>query len=389
MTRQCPICKSKEYKTISKLCSNMQIMGPQFKNEQTNLVCCEKCGLVFVDIDSSQENFNQYYKSDYSHSPSYKELYSEEIENQYFEQWHNEIKNLINFDSYIVDIGGGLGDFGKYLKDKGYKNIYVMDINEKAIQSIENKGVTGILSDTINIDESLKNKFDLVMFANSLEHYYEFDKAIESAKMMLKDNGYIYIELPDAEKYCDIDNAPFMLFTYEHLYHFTTNTMKNIANSQGLKVINIKQATKCDGFNVIRTIYNKLGNIIPTIYDDIAENAIKKYIKYSKNKLAAVKKFEQSQEKLILWGIGASTALLLNETFDNCNVIQLIDRNTSRQNLKYKIGNKDFAIEDPSTIKDKDAAIIVLPFWYRDSIKNNIKNLGLTNEIKTLIIGEK
>ena len=91
MTRQCPICKSKEYKTISKLCSNMQIMGPQFKNEQTNLVCCEKCGLVFVDIDSSQENFNQYYKSEFSHTPSYQELYPKEVELEYFDEWFNEI----------------------------------------------------------------------------------------------------------------------------------------------------------------------------------------------------------------------------------------------------------------------------------------------------------
>ena len=39
--------------------------------------------------------------------------------------------------------------------------------------------------------------------------------------------------------------------------------------------------------------------------------------------------FEKTQEKLILWGIGASTALLLNNTFNNCNVIQLIDRRKS------------------------------------------------------------
>ncbi len=386
MTRQCPICKSKEYKTISKLCSNMQIMGPQFKNEQTNLVCCEKCGLVFVDIDSSQENFNQYYKSEFSHTPSYQELYPKEVELEYFDEWFNEIKNIINKESYILDIGGGLGDFGKYLKDHGYKNIYVMDVNEKAVQSIENKGVTGILSDTINIDESLKNKFDLVMFSNSLEHYYEFNKAIESAKSMLKDNGYIYIELPDAERYCEIKNAPFMLFTYEHLYHFTTNTMKNIANSQGLKVINIKQATKCGGFEVIRTIYQKTDMPKNTIeFDETGEKCIKKYISHSNLTLSSIKKYEESQEKLILWGIGASTALLLNGIFDNCNVIQIVDRNTKRQGLEYQIGNKIFHIEPPKNVIDKDATIIIMPFWYRDSIKKSITELNLTNKIETLI----
>ena len=261
-----------------------------------------------------------------------------------------------------------------------------MDVNEKAVQSIENKGVTGILSDTINIDESLKNKFDLVMFSNSLEHYYEFNKAIESAKSMLKDNGYIYIELPDAERYCEIKNAPFMLFTYEHLYHFTTNTMKNIANSQGLKVINIKQATKCGGFEVIRTIYQKTDMPKNTIeFDETGEKCIKKYISHSNLTLSSIKKYEESQEKLILWGIGASTALLLNGIFDNCNVIQIVDRNTKRQGLEYQIGNKIFHIEPPKNVIDKDATIIIMPFWYRDSIKKSITELNLTNKIETLI----
>ncbi len=385
MVRQCPICKSKDYEVLTQLCSNMQILGPQFNEEKTNLVCCKECGLVYVDIDASQEKFNQYYMSDYSHSPSYDELYTPEVKMQYFEDWLNEIKPYINSESYILDVGGGLGQFGQYLMQQGYKNVYVLDINEKDIEIIKKLGVNPIQSDTIHFDESLRQKFDMVMFSNSLEHFYELDKGLLAGKEMMKDDGHLFIELPNAGKYCDIKNSPFMLFTYEHLYHFTKTMMKNVANALGFDVIALKEDIKCGGFNVIRTVFKKSAKTKTIVYDDSTKKACLKYIEHSINELFVVKELEKSQEKVILWGVGASTALLLNKIFDNCNVIQVVDRNKERQKLRYEIGGKMFNVQDPSDIKDTEATIVVLPFWYRMSISKQIKEMGFKNPVKMII----
>ena len=89
---------------------------------------------------------------------------------------------------------------------------------------------------------------------------------------------------------------------------------------------------------------------------------------------------------MILWGIGASTALLLNETFDKCNVIQLIDRNPARQNLSYRMGGGNFlSIQDPSDITETDATIVIMPYWYHDSIQKQILEMGFKNKITSLM----
>ena len=63
MSRKCPICKSDKTEFITKLCSNMKIMGEHFKNSEADLVCCQKCGLVFSNIEATQDDFNKYYTS--------------------------------------------------------------------------------------------------------------------------------------------------------------------------------------------------------------------------------------------------------------------------------------------------------------------------------------
>lgn len=385
MVKKCPICQSNEYELLAPLCSNMKILGSHFKDEPANIVCCKKCGLVFVDIDESQDAFNKHYDSEWALTPSYDELYTAEVTKQYFDDWYSEIKDYINYDSYIVDVGGGLGHFAQYLKDKGYKNVYILDISKSAVKSSTEKGINAILSDGINIDEQYKKKFDLVMYANSFEHFYNLDDAIYGARDLMKDDGFLYIEQPDADKYCETKNSPYMLFTLEHLYHFNLNTMENIARVFGFDIINKKQTLKCGGFNILRTVFKKNNKFNTPVYDKTCKEAILKYANFSNDSLKIVDKYKKTQEPLILWGIGASTVLLLNNVFDDCNVIQLIDRNKVRQGLKFKIGAKTFTVEDPSAIANQDATIIVMPFWYRSSIIKTIESYDLKNKIETLM----
>lgn len=390
MTRQCPICGNKESDFITQLCSNMKIMGDHFNNTKSSLVCCKKCGLVYSDINATQEDFNKYYTSPNCFPFNYYELYGEEHTEKYFNDILDKFKNVINKDSYIIDIASGSGDFAYFLKKQGYKNIYALDINEKAIESAKSKGINTILSDTINIPNDLFNKFDLAILGHSLEHYLDIDKVLLNIKSLLKPQGYLYIEVPDAEKYCNKDSVPYTMFTYEHLYHFTLDTMDNIANAFGYKLIDKNQFFKAESYDVLYALYQNNGDVKNTTYAATSKIFIQEYINHCKNQLIPyIEEFKKSQEKLILWGIGASTALLLNETFDNCNVIQLIDRNPARQNIEYHIGEKVLSIQDPKTINDNTATIVIMPYWYHDSIKKQIEDMGFKNKIISLINGEK
>lgn len=385
MSRNCPICEYPKKELMTNLCANMKIMGPTFPETPSQIVMCRKCGCVYVDMEATQEDFNGYYTSESAQSLSYYEVYGKESTDVYFNDILNKFKYKINYDSQILDIAGGLGDFGVFLKEKGYKNVTVLDVNKKCVEKCSERGLDTILSDTEQFDKPLEGRFDLAVSIHSLEHYFDIKTAMESTKKLVKEGGYIYIEVPNAMKYTEVGSVPYTMYTYEHTLHLTHHTMKNIASAFGIKLLDVGQFFKAGSYYVLYGFYQNCETENNVEFSTETKDAVLKYDKHSAEKLKpAIKKFEKSQEPLILWGIGASTALLLNESFNKCNVISLIDRNPARQGIQYNIAGCELTIQDPDTIKDENATIVVLPYWYKDSIIKQIKEMGFKNKTMSL-----
>ena len=116
------------------------------------------------------------------------------------------------------------------------------------------------------------------------------------------------------------------------------------------------------------------------------EKYVSQYINYCDGRLnPIINELEKTQEPLILWGVGTSTAQLLNGNFDNCNVVKLIDSNPYRQNITYTVGGKSFKIESPNTVLGMTGTILILPLMYDGSIRAQIRRMGLKNRVKSLI----
>ena len=383
----CKICGCRNKNKMFELCSNLKLMGDNFPESPSFVTECPDCGFVYVDMKPTQADFNKYYSSPNSNPFGYYEIYGEEHTNTYFNDILDKFKDKINSNSIILDHAGGSGDFTKFLLKKGYNNAEQLEISEKCSKLAKEKGVKTILLN--GCEEPPKEycgKYDLITMIHSLEHFMDIDQVIENAKRMLKPNGYLYIEVPDAERYSRTESVPYTMFTLEHIYHFNKDTMKNLGNAYGLKIIDIGQFFKAESYDVLYGLYQNGNNKSVIKYNDSLKKSIYEYQEYSANRLKPfIQEFEKTQEKLILWGIGASTALLMNGTFDNCNVLQLIDRNKQRQGLNYKICGKNFKVQDPDTITDKEATIVVLPYWYHDSIMKQIKDMGFQNPVKSLM----
>ncbi|MCT7489215.1 class I SAM-dependent methyltransferase [Aliarcobacter cryaerophilus] len=385
MNVKCPICSGEHKKVMTLLSTNLKVMGSSFPNTKSYIVSCDYCGTVYIDTDATQEDFNNYYNSGFSKTISYYEAFGEKITNDYFNNIYQGIKGYITPESQILDMGAGHGEFSKYLLDLGYKNILAIDPSEKNCEDIKNYGLNYIQNDSFINDDTLKEKFDLIIFSHALEHILDFQHSVENIKSMLKKDAIVYIELPDSKKYCNVNFPSFFFFTYEHLIHFTQETFVNFAKSYGLDLVQSNTFLKCESYYVINGIFKNNGKSEPIQYTDETINAILHYLEFSKDKLKPViDRLEKSQEKLILWGIGASTAQLLNETFDKCNVVALIDSNPSRQSIEFTIGNKDLIVKDPISLTDLEATIVVLPIMYKNAIISQIQSMGFTNKIITL-----
>ena len=229
----------------------------------------------------------------------------------------------------------------------------------------------------------------MVIFSHVGEHILDFKKALENIKSIMKDNAFIYMEFPDATRYSDVDSMPYFFYTYEHLFHITKDTLYNIGSTYGLELMNKETYLKLETYYVLYGLYKNNDTKSKIEYSDISKIKMKEYSAFSKKKLRPIiEVFEKSNEELILWGIGASTAILFNDSFDNCNIIQLIDSNVSKQGINITISNIKFTIEDPSKITNENATILVLPMMYSDLIVKQINNNNLKNKI-SLLNGEK
>ena len=383
---KCQICGCSEKKRLSKLCSNMKIMGPFFPDQDSSVVSCPKCGSVYVDTDARQAAFTKYYASEYSQSLSYFEVFGRDEAQSYYEQIEKRISKYVHKDGHILEIGGGIGELSKFLAEKGYTDITVMEPSERCIRLCREKGLKTIQSDGFAGLEELENAFDFIIINHTLEHILDFHKTLGSAHRMLKPGCGMYVEVPDAAKYAETEFVPYWFFTYEHIVHMCLESFDNLARVFSYDVREKESYLKCHSYHVMYGILAKSDKQREEpVRLHCVEEAVSGYIRSCEGKLKPVMdKIRQENVPLILWGVGTSTAQLLNGNFDHCNVVKLVDSNPYRQNVIYTVAGKNLKIEDPSAI-DTDDMILILPLMYDASIRRQIKEMGLKNRVQSLI----
>lgn len=378
---KCALCGSNHISRIFRLCDNMKIMGKSFPDEPSFVAQCDDCGLVFTDSTFTQEDLLSYYREG-AVAPNYYDMFGKEDTEEYYMHLLDLIKDYIDYKSSILDIAGSWGEFSGYLNGLGYKNVIDLDPNEKCIKSASEKGIKTIQADTTDMSKVEKDSVDLVILNHTMEHILDVKTAMEEIDRVLKRDGYLFIEVPDVNGYEKEAAAPFNFLTYEHVIHFSMNDIENLAAIYGFEIVR-------SGY-----YYKKVSNY-PSIYAVMKKSkesaakyssqpgeSIRRYIDKSKNVLSAfIEPLRVSGEPLILWGIGASTTILI-DAFEGCNVSALIDRNPARQGLEFNINNRKYKVQDPSTVSEGTIVILSIPYY--ESIAKQIREMGLKNKIVAL-----
>lgn len=98
-------------------------------------------------------------------------------------------------NSQILDIGCSGGNLINLLNEKGYYNVSGIDISKKAIQLCKKRGIKSVhLMSGDNL--KFKNKFDIIIASDVLEHIKDDKKAVESMKQALKKRGKVICFVP-------------------------------------------------------------------------------------------------------------------------------------------------------------------------------------------------
>lgn len=385
---RCPICGKSESKRIYRLCDNLKILGKTFSDEPAYLVSCDSCGMVYMETAASQEDFLDYYKNG-AVAAKYCDLFGAENTENYYRHLLDILERYMTPNSRILDVAGAWGELGKYLCDHGYPNVTNVDPNEDCAAESIQKGIRTVVCSSSDMAQMIPEKYDMIILNHALEHIVDVEALMRGVEQLLSERGTVFIEVPDAEGYETEEMAPYNFLTYEHVLHFSGNDLENLAVRYGYEIREMKKYYKeISSYPSIYAVLRKCSTVKRTIrYSDSSRKSVERYLAKSRAALdGLIKPLEKSQEEVTLWGIGASTTILL-DAFQNCNVTALIDKNPNRQGLVFHIGDRRLTIEEPKT--EIRGTIVVLSIPYADSIRRQIRNMGIRNKVVTLHSIEK
>lgn len=163
---------------------------------------------------------------------------------------HNTILAAVGKGKNVLDVGCGPGHLSKAMRDQG-NNVDGIEIDDDAIaiakDRCNNVWKVNVERDPLPVPEE---NYDVLVFADVLEHMVWPDDALANLTKYLKKDGIIIVAIPNAAEfrirlrllvgkfqYDDSDVSGLMDVT--HVRWFTRSTAKELINAAGFRILKI------------------------------------------------------------------------------------------------------------------------------------------------------
>lgn len=247
--RACPICNHnmiERFKVKPKWTPCHTIKDETGKYFHMQDVMCMYCGLIFKNPMMSTQSQLEFYNGHYARLFKGKlmEGISKTAINEsilttiYTLDWLNDIGFSLK-GKEVFEIGTGMGLLMKGMEGEG-AIVSGLDSDERSIE-IANKlfGFNFEYKSFQNYQE--KKLYDLVVCNNTLEHFYNPQWLLSRLTSMLKPNGYVLIEVPDARlPYPGTLSDAFL--SPAHNFTFVRETVEGLASTSGYSIEKIDNA---------------------------------------------------------------------------------------------------------------------------------------------------
>lgn len=165
------------------------------------------------------------------------------------------ILNKIKSGSSVLEFGCATGRMTRYMKENLGCSVCVVERDETAFQTAIQYAVDGLCDDIQKfgwLERFSEMRFDAILFADVLEHLTCPDEVVRKASQLLKDDGKIYVSIPNIThndivlKLCNerVDYTDTGLLDNTHLYFWGLENLQQFFEECGLSVIQI-QGTYC------------------------------------------------------------------------------------------------------------------------------------------------
>jgi SAM-dependent methyltransferase len=369
MSIKCNLCNGTEFESIYKR-EDIEIITTKEKFDiDINNVICKNCGLVFQNPFMDKEKLISFYSNQYRHGVSeYRGGNVRQQQKNYVQKFLNNKKGK------ILDIGSFEGYFLNLFKEEGWETIGIEPSSDAAKICRKKYGIE-VYDEMFEYTLFNEKDFDLITIRHVLEHVDDPMNTILLMKKYLKDDGIIFIEVPNIERFDYFNIAD--SYDFQHIYNFSVNVLRNYLNKCGLEIINIDCNLPYAGMRFIckKGEYKQLKSDY--------ENTKKIILNYKSNReenlslmtnLLKERNMSWKDKKIYIYGAGFHTAQMFQYVIDKekFNIMGLIDMDEKKE------GKVFFGYETYSANKIKNLdidALIISSYAFQEEIYQYLKPL--------------
>lgn len=293
---------------------------------------CSYCGLVQIlnPIDPAE------FYTNYANASSVKR-------EPHLEKLIEKLESLLPKNAKIIDVGCNDGKFLSRLRESGFNDLHGLEPTKNMSERAINAGF-GVLNSYLNSAKSREivaetGLFDCVTLRQVLEHIENLSDFGVALRNLLKPNGLLVIEVPDAQSHFDL---PDFALWEEHINDFSLGSLKHFLRQHGLEVID---SYKTQFSGVCLTVLSRLVDTRSVDVEPVSQivDSFRKWAKcfdpFRSQVQAELQYFASRDLPIALYGVGSRSSFFLNVTRSMGNISFAIDDDPAKQG-KYLPGTE-------------------------------------------------
>lgn len=230
------LCGSSDFKRLASY--------DRYSMRQSTVVCIN-CGLIQSNPRMTKEAYAEFYSSDTYRrcydSSDYLDIYEQKYSLRTGKHIFDEIQKIkeIKPSLSVLEIGAG-GGWNLLPFQKVGATVVGYDYSPSLVDSGRKHGIPMVQGSADNI----QGEFDIIFLSHVWEHLLEPVEALRKIKKHLKQDGVIYIAVPNACKG--------LLFQFQnaHTYYFDPKTFHHYASDAGLRLMVFGAAQEVHMFGI-------------------------------------------------------------------------------------------------------------------------------------------
>lgn len=344
--RPCPLCGCREVLPVANL--EFGDFDSSSFDRRVVLVACRQCGQAFNDLSLNQGALEQYYRDE--------ALYAAEMgvgsggsgpcdQKRYADTAARLAPVLPGKDAAIVDVGCAKGGFLAFLRDQGYTNLAGIDLNRDCVAYVQDTWGIPARVGTVHHLPHADGTAACLVYSHIFEHLDQPVAALQEARRVLRDDGLLFLEVPDATRYAGYPVFDFYwLSQKEHINHFDAVHLSRLAEAAGFHPLEVgpmimEMAPGVEN-PLIYGVFQKQ-NPAPASrprfeFEPGLYQALQSYVQGEDRRLAPRRELlaalAASGRAVYAWGIGLEFfCLYVQAGLKDCNLRYLVDKNPAKR----------------------------------------------------------